>query len=213
MTRRQDALRGEEVAMRITFIEPNLPSIHVFSKIRLPRLGPVLPATMLRRKGHDASVELEDSHPLNWHRLEDNALVGISTITSTAPRAYAIADRLRDAGVPVVIGGPHATFLPDEALQHAEWVVRGEADAVIEPFLGAFSAGRGFGEIPGLSWREGVQVVHNALGPAIEDLDTLPAWECRSSRTAARWSTGMRQDAPCRSRRRGDARTTARSAR
>lgn len=57
-------------------------------------------------------------------------LVGVTVMTSLAPRAYAIADGLRQRGVQVVLGGIHPTILPDEAAQHADAVVVGEAEGV-----------------------------------------------------------------------------------
>jgi radical SAM superfamily enzyme YgiQ (UPF0313 family) len=57
-------------------------------------------------------------------------LVGITAMTHQATRAYEIADRFRQRGVPVVLGGIHPTVLPDEALEHADAVVVGEAEPV-----------------------------------------------------------------------------------
>ena len=57
-------------------------------------------------------------------------LVGISVNTMSAHRAYALADTFRARGVPVVLGGWHVTFRPDEAAGHADAVVVGEADDV-----------------------------------------------------------------------------------
>lgn len=57
-------------------------------------------------------------------------LVGITAMTHQAVRAYQIADRFRQRGVPVVLGGIHPTVLPDEAIQHADSVVLGEAEPV-----------------------------------------------------------------------------------
>lgn len=57
-------------------------------------------------------------------------LVGITSMTHQAMRAYQIADRFRERGVPVVLGGIHPTVLPDEAIQHADSVVLGEAEPV-----------------------------------------------------------------------------------
>ena len=161
--------------MKITFVEPKAPDMHVFSRVHLPRLGPVLLATILSRAGHKTAVVLEESRPIDWDRLKDNDLVGISSITSTAPRAYAIADRLHSLGVRVVLGGAHPTFMPDEALQHADWVVRGEADSVIVPFVEAVNRGAGVERVPGLSWLDHGRAVHNPLGEAVKDLDSLPA--------------------------------------
>jgi radical SAM superfamily enzyme YgiQ (UPF0313 family) len=61
---------------------------------------------------------------------EDFDLVGITAMTATAPRAYELADAFRAKGVPVVLGGMHPTFRPQEALAHADAVVRGEAEGV-----------------------------------------------------------------------------------
>src|SRR5437867_4280603 len=55
-------------------------------------------------------------------------LVGITAPTPSALHAYDIAREFRRRGVPVVIGGPHATALPEEAARHADGVVVGEAE-------------------------------------------------------------------------------------
>jgi len=57
-------------------------------------------------------------------------LVGITALTMLAPRAYQIADEFRARGVKVVLGGYHPTALPEEAKQHADAVVIGEAEEV-----------------------------------------------------------------------------------
>ena len=55
-------------------------------------------------------------------------LVGLSSMTATATRAYALADHFRSRGIPVVMGGVHPSSLPEEALQHCDSVVIGEAE-------------------------------------------------------------------------------------
>ena len=57
-------------------------------------------------------------------------LVGITGLTYEIPNAYEIADGFRKRGVKVVMGGVHVSFLPKEALQHADSVVVGEAELV-----------------------------------------------------------------------------------
>ena len=69
-------------------------------------------------------------------------LVGITCMTAAAPRVYAIADRFRARGVPVVLGGMHPSFLPQEALRHADAVVQGEAEGVWERVVADAAAGR-----------------------------------------------------------------------
>jgi radical SAM superfamily enzyme YgiQ (UPF0313 family) len=63
-------------------------------------------------------------------------------MTHQATRAYEIADRFRKEGVPVIMGGMHPTVLPEEALTHADSVVIGEAEPVMEKLLDDFLAGR-----------------------------------------------------------------------
>jgi len=56
-------------------------------------------------------------------------LVGLTALTITAPRAYELASHYRRRGVPVVMGGVHATLLPDEAARYVDVVFQGEAEA------------------------------------------------------------------------------------
>ncbi len=55
-------------------------------------------------------------------------LVGITAQTPVAPRAYQIAKEFKRRGIPVVMGGVHASMLPEETLQHVDAVVIGEAE-------------------------------------------------------------------------------------
>jgi len=67
--------------------------------------------------------------------------VGITAMTHQAVRAYQVAERFRARGIPVILGGMHATVLPDEALLHADAVVIGEAEPVWAGLLGDLLAG------------------------------------------------------------------------
>jgi len=69
-------------------------------------------------------------------------LVGITLMTPTALRGYKIADTFRNANVPVVLGGMHVFFMPDEAAAHANALVIGEAEYAWNELLDDFLAGR-----------------------------------------------------------------------
>lgn len=69
-------------------------------------------------------------------------LVGITAMTHQANRAYEIAAQYRSEGVKVVLGGMHPTVLPEEAMQHADAVVVGEAEPVMATLLEDLLAGR-----------------------------------------------------------------------
>jgi len=72
---------------------------------------------------------------VKYCRDEGIGMVGIGSMTRMIARAYLVADALREAGIKVVMGGPHVTECPDEALgrdggpRHADAVALGEADA------------------------------------------------------------------------------------
>lgn len=68
--------------------------------------------------------------------------VGITAMTHQAVRAYQVADHFRLRGIPVILGGMHATVLPDEALQHADAVVIGEVEPVWGQLLADLQAGK-----------------------------------------------------------------------
>src|SRR5688572_31597497 len=80
----------------------------------------------------DVEVALHDERlePIPYDEATD--LVAMTVETFTARRAYQIANEFRARGVPVVMGGYHPTFLPQEALQFADAVVIGDAEGVWE---------------------------------------------------------------------------------
>jgi radical SAM superfamily enzyme YgiQ (UPF0313 family) len=68
-------------------------------------------------------------------------LVGISAMTSDAQRAYQLADQARALRIPVVLGGYHPTFMPEEAGKHADAVVKGFAETAWPQLLRDFARG------------------------------------------------------------------------
>jgi radical SAM superfamily enzyme YgiQ (UPF0313 family) len=69
-------------------------------------------------------------------------MVGISSMNSYVNRGYEIADAFRALGVPVIMGGVHVSYLPQEALKHADAVVVGEAELVMDKVLDDLQHGR-----------------------------------------------------------------------
>ncbi len=72
----------------------------------------------------------------------DADLVALSFFSGFAPEAYRLADALRRRGKLVVAGGPHATFWPEETLEHCDAVVGGEAESVWAAMLEDAEQGR-----------------------------------------------------------------------
>ena len=159
---------------KIVLIEPKAPNLHIFSQFALPRLGTLILGTLMKRRGWEVELFFEEIRKIDYDLVRGADLVGISTITPTAPRAYAIADRIREMGIPVVMGGPHVTFLADEALEHADYVVRGEGEWALTELSEALELGGDFSGIQNLSYRRNGRAVHNPERPAPDDLDSLP---------------------------------------
>ena len=164
--------------MKVTLIEPKAPGVHVYAKFKLPRLGlPLLGATLERELGIRPTIYFQELGNIDWDEVAASDLVGISTITTTAPEAFAILKRIKERGdIPVVMGGPHVTFLPDEALQEgADFVIRGEGEfALLELVKKIMADEDDFHSIPGLSFRDGEEIFHNPSVPRIKHLDELP---------------------------------------
>lgn len=90
----------------------------------------------------EVEIALTDENATDIDLEEAVDLVGITVPTFTAQRAYQIADAFRARGVKVVLGGIHASFLPDEASQHADAVVIGEAEEIWPDVIADFRANR-----------------------------------------------------------------------
>src|SRR5207248_10959624 len=104
---------------KLVSVEPKSTHVHVYSKVCSPLLGSVLLGTIMRAKGYDVRVYIEDIHDLDMAEVLSADLVAISAITSTAPQSYRLADKVREAGAIAVMGGTHPGFLPTQAISHA----------------------------------------------------------------------------------------------
>ena len=164
------------IIKRVSFIEAGSPGLHIFSKFPIPRLGAVLLPTILRERGYEVKAFIEDVTEPDWSFIENSDLVCISTITSTAIRAYRMAKRLKALDIPVIIGGTHPTFLPDEGLEYADFVIRGEGEHSLVELLEYLEKGTpALSGIRGLSYRDrDERKVHNHSREFIQDLDSLP---------------------------------------
>ena len=170
----------------VLFIEPAAAQVNIFTQFTLPRLGSFILAGLVnRRSSWNARVFVEGRQRLDLEAwMAENGrpeVVGISTITATVKRGYALADECRSLGLPVILGGPHVTFLPEEALGHAGLVVRGEGEGAMNALLDLWNDGYvaatdpSCAAVPNLSWKDAAGVIrHNALAPWITDLDALP---------------------------------------
>ncbi len=102
--------------------------------LNLPYVAAVTPS--------DVEVKIVDEafEKINFEEKAD--LVGLTAQTPVAPRAYQIAGEFRKRGIPVVMGGVHASMLPEEALRHVDAVVIGEGEEVWPQLIDDFRRGQ-----------------------------------------------------------------------
>jgi radical SAM superfamily enzyme YgiQ (UPF0313 family) len=101
--------------------------------ITLPYLAALTP--------EDIQVEIKDDMLDEITFREDCDLVGITCMTHQAPRAYELAAGFRRRGIPVVMGGWHATMAPEECQRYADSLVLGEAEEAWPQLLRDFQTG------------------------------------------------------------------------
>ena len=108
-------------------------------KTLTPPLGMATVAA-LTPPGFEISLTDENVTTVDFEKEVD--LVGITALTCTVHRAYQIADAFRTRGVKVVMGGIHPSVMPEEASQHADAVVVGEAEGIWADVIEDFKANK-----------------------------------------------------------------------
>lgn len=166
--------------MKVVLIEPKASDIHFFSFFKIPRLGLPLLGALLKEKGHEVKIFCEELAPIDWSLVFKADLIGISVITPTAKRAYQLARhiiKVSGAMIPLVMGGPHVTFLPDEALNWAPYIIRGPAEESILEFVEWIKESGNLEELKkllGVSFIKNGVRIHNSDRSFLLNLDNLP---------------------------------------
>ncbi len=132
--------------MKIALISPKGPLYRhrggIFGKslryqpLTLTTLAALVPAEL------GAEVQLYDEGIEDVDEQLQADLIGLTVITGTSRRAYALADQFRAQGKTVVLGGPHVTLAPLEAAEHADAIVTGYAEDTWPQLLRDFAVGR-----------------------------------------------------------------------
>lgn len=127
--------------MKILFLSPGWPKGRLwgelgfkFPTLSLASLAAVTPPAW-DVAFHDDAIRATDL-------ASDADLIALTAMTAQANRAYQLADAFRSRGKTVVMGGFHASNLPDEALQHVDSVVVGEGELAWPRLLADFQAGQ-----------------------------------------------------------------------
>lgn len=126
------------------------------SALALPTLAALTP-----RHYNIAIVDEEMGEKATGRKAD---LVGISLITSNSERGYEIADHYKKRGIKVILGGPYASYSPDEALQHGDTVVIGEAEEIWSQVLDDFE-------------KERLQKIYQATKKNPFETAVIPRWD------------------------------------
>ncbi len=164
--------------MRVLLINPkaNLP-IDVRSS---PSLGLAYIAAVSEKQGDEVRIlDMEvESTPLR-QVVKEHApeVIGITANTIQIKATWRVAQELKEiTGAPIVLGGPHPTFLPAESVERPEVdiVVRSEGEMTWVDLCAHLESGEPLEGVQGISYQQNREVVHNPDRPVVTDVDSLP---------------------------------------
>jgi radical SAM superfamily enzyme YgiQ (UPF0313 family) len=123
--------------MKITFIKP-----HLVDDRSSDAMEPLVFAILAGLTPPDVELTLFDERVEDIPEKHETDLVAMTVETYTAKRAYQIASNFRHRGIPVIMGGYHPSFLPDESLNYADSVVIGDAESIWGEIISDAGSGR-----------------------------------------------------------------------
>ncbi|MGQ9530984.1 MAG: B12-binding domain-containing radical SAM protein [Candidatus Bathycorpusculaceae bacterium] len=176
--------------MRVCLISPPYNSaVKSVVGVSSPPLGLAYLASVLRRN-HE--VKIIDSNILDYN-MEDVKeklrslypdIVGITSVTPSIYQAYAVAKIAKEVrkDCKVVLGGPHASFLPRQTLKECEYidvVVKGEGEKTTEELANTIEKGEPLDKVKGVTFRKGDEIIDNEPRPFIKNIDEIPfpSWD------------------------------------
>ncbi len=159
---------------KIALIETKTDNTHVFSRTYLPRLGIPILSSVLKKAGYDVEIFFQEKKPLDMEYLMGFDMVGLSALTSTVREAYRLGRELKSRGKLVVMGGPHASAIAEEALEYCDFVVRGEGEVTIVNLLAALTSGGSLQDVAGIAYKVDGAVQSNPSSIQKVDMTSLP---------------------------------------
>ena len=168
--------------MKIRLIEPgnktyrkSMSNLYIYNKyIRTPSQGIITLATILNETYPDVKAYSESISKIIWSDVLDADIIFISIFTFSANRGYDLADYIRkNSNALVVFGGLHATLNYQETIQHCDYVLLGEGDESIVPFVSAIEQKERI-QFPGIVYLENGNLVHTGEPIAPYQINTVP---------------------------------------
>jgi radical SAM superfamily enzyme YgiQ (UPF0313 family) len=161
---------------KITLIKAEPKRTNVYSAFAYPGLALPVVGTALKNRGYDVKIYIEAIRKWDWQRIIQSDLVGITVNSAEVKECYALADQIRaETNIPVVLGGYHVTYMVQEALNHCDYVVRGEGEGTMTGLADELLHGGGCIEkVLGVSYRKNGEIIHNPDRPLLSDIDLIP---------------------------------------
>lgn len=150
----------------------------------LPPLGILYLAKMLEINGHTAEVIDCNAESISLDNIRKKVLscdaVGMTIYSELREltNSIMISKLVKeiDSDIPVLIGGPHCSLMPERSLKehHADICVKGSGEFVITPIIEALEGKRKLSTIPGIYYKDGDKIRHTKPAEDIKDLDSIP---------------------------------------
>ena len=161
---------------KIVLVQPAqpMPSITPNEQIVLPRYGVPLIATILKNAGYDVTLFVEEIKPINWEIMYQADLVGFHSLTCAVGRVRRIVEQLRmKSDAPIIIGGEHASCLPESVLRFCDYVVRQEGDETVLDLVDALRTGRDEAGVKGITFHRDGKTIATPDRPPVRNFDTV----------------------------------------
>ena len=156
----------------------------------LPHLGLLSLGAVLREEGHRIGIVDASAQGLGYERTVEETktfqpdIIALTAVTPSINKTVKLAAMMKGIlpGIPIVIGGPHFTAVPEQTLRDYsvfDYGVVGEGEATLTELVEALSSGRTPPDVPGTVYRKNGKFVFSPLRSSIHDLDVLPfpAWD------------------------------------
>lgn len=144
-------------------------------RLIMPRYGTVVIGTILKDLGYDVKIYAEHVQPPDWDRIKESDAICFSMMSAAANKTYALIEKIHVvSAAPIIIGGTHATFFPDDVLNHADFVVRQEGDITLPALLKALQDNTPLETILGISYKVNGHIHHTPDRPGPSSFSTGP---------------------------------------
>ncbi len=163
----------------VLLINPPAQGVYDTIDIKLPPLGLVYIAAVLRKNGHFVKIIDLNVQENLWETVKERKwnIVGLSGDTSRYPVSMKIAEQIKKHfGYTIFTGGPHVTFFEKETLNtgFVDYVIRGEGEYVTLDLVNALEKGLPPENVRGVTFKRDGKIVKTLRAPIIKDLDNLP---------------------------------------